>query len=105
MFPSLFQVVGFDLYGSVEIISFPWPPSSKECRGSCVPVSSGLLGIRVETPPFPLPKGFGLRISASLGFSNVLVFPLFSCHSGSFKLLVIPEVGLLPKVIVLFRVW
>ena len=56
---SLFQVVGSDLYGSVEIISFPWSPSSKGCRGTCVP-GSFVLGIRVETPRFSC-----LRVSAS----------------------------------------
>ena len=91
----------------VEIISFVWSPSSEECRGSCVPGSLGLLGIRGETPCFPFPRDLSFRKTASMkGFSNVLVFPLFSCPSGSFKvLLVFPEVGLLPKVMVLFRVW
>ena len=86
LFPSLFQVVGSDFYGSVEIISFPWSPSSKECRGSCVPGSLGLLGIRGETSCFPFPRDLSFRKTASMkGFSNVLVFPLFSCPSGSFK--------------------
>ena len=60
LFPSLFQAVGSDLYGSVEIISFSWSPSSKECWGSCVLGSSGLLGIRVETFRFSY-----LRVLAS----------------------------------------
>ena len=79
-------VVGSDFYDPVEIISFLWSPSSEECRGSCVPGSLGLLGIRGETPCFPFPRDLSFRKTASMkGFSNVLVFPLFSCPSGSFK--------------------
>ena len=58
LFPSLFQAAGSDLYCCrnhfLFRVSFPggW--------GSCVLSSSGLLGIRVETPRFSY-----LRVSAS----------------------------------------
>ena len=103
----LFQVVvGSDFYGSVEIISFLWSPSSEECRGSCVPGSLGLLGIRGETC-FPFPRDLSFRKTASVkGLAMSLFSPCLAVPVAPLKvLLVFPEVGLLPKVMGMFRVW